>query len=36
MANKIEVKKAVKREKGKMYFVDKNGNICSCKRKGKK
>jgi len=35
MAKKIEVKKAVKREKGKLYFVDKNGNVVSTKMKRK-
>lgn len=31
---KIEKKNAVKREKGRLYYVDAKGNVCSTKRKG--
>lgn len=31
MKSKIIVKKAVKRKKGYLYYIDRYGNICSCK-----
>lgn len=33
---KIIKKKAVKREKGYLYYIDGKGNICSAKRKSAK
>ncbi len=31
---KIIVKNAIKREKGKLYYIDKSGNVCVTERKG--
>lgn len=36
MAKKVVVKNAVKREKGKLYFIDKAGNVCVTKMKNAK
>jgi hypothetical protein len=37
MTGKILVKNAVKREKGYLYYIDKDGNVCSAKmNSGKK
>lgn len=32
---KVIVKNAIKREKGKLYYVDKAGNVCSADMKRK-
>lgn len=32
---KIVVKSAIKREKGKLYYIDKAGNVCCTERKKK-
>lgn len=35
MASKIVVKGAIKRQPGKLYFIDKSGNVCETSMKRK-